>query len=65
MSVCLLCCPPPLQSDANDKFNELEEQLQQIKDQIQVGALAVVVPVVAHTVCMHMELAVDVETGQS
>lgn len=26
-----------LQSEANDKFNELEEQLQQIKDQIKVG----------------------------
>lgn len=26
----------PLQSEANDKFNELEEQLQQIKDQIKV-----------------------------
>lgn len=28
-----------LQSDANDKFNELEEQLQQIKDQIKVGSV--------------------------
>lgn len=27
----------PLQSEANDKFNELEEQLQQIKDQIKVN----------------------------
>lgn len=26
-----------MQSDANEKFNELEEQLQQIKDQIQVA----------------------------
>jgi hypothetical protein len=30
----------PLQSEANDKFNELEEQLQQIKDQIKVCTLS-------------------------
>jgi hypothetical protein len=29
-----------LQSDANEKLNELEEQLQQIKDQIKVGRCA-------------------------
>lgn len=28
------------QSEANDKFNELEEQLQQIKDQIKVGSIS-------------------------
>lgn len=31
-------CLAALQSEANDKFNELEEQLKQIKDQIKVGA---------------------------
>jgi hypothetical protein len=29
-----------LQSDANEKLNELEEQLQQIKDQIKVSVVA-------------------------
>jgi hypothetical protein len=35
---CGLPCACAVQSEANDKFNELEEQLQQIKDQIKVGA---------------------------
>lgn len=35
-AVALLLCCACVQSDANDKFNELEEQLQQIKDQIKV-----------------------------
>lgn len=30
---------PVLQSDANEKFNELEQQVQQIKDQIKVSVL--------------------------
>jgi hypothetical protein len=37
---CGLLCAYAVQSEANDKFNELEEQLQQIKDQIKVGAIS-------------------------
>jgi hypothetical protein len=37
-----------LQSEANDKFNELEEQLQQIKDQIKVCVHVLTNPIVTH-----------------
>lgn len=40
------CCIPlfMLQSEANEKLNELEEQLQQIKDQIKVGLYSGLLP---------------------